>query len=62
MDDDGLLEAAATGARRAGVHLLRAVSEVVAGVMAFADEIGKAFDGDSEEDGAEHIDVENDDS
>ena len=58
MDDDGLLGAAATGARRAGVHLLRAASEVVAGLMAFAEEVGKAFDGD--EDGVERIDVEND--
>jgi hypothetical protein len=59
MDDDGLIGAAAAGARRAGVHLLRAASEVVAGVIAFAEEVGKAFD--SSEDGVERIDVEGDD-
>lgn len=58
MDDGALLEAAATGARRAGVHLLRAASEVVAGLLAFAEEVGKAFDGDTES--VEHIAVEGD--
>jgi hypothetical protein len=61
MDDDGLLDAAAVGARRAGVHLLRAASEVVAGLVAFVEEIGKAFGDDDDEDGVEHINVEDDD-
>ena len=55
MIDDRFIEAAATGARRAGTHALRAAAEVLAAVMAFADEMSKAFDDDDE---IERIEVE----
>lgn len=58
MIDDRLVEAVTTGARRAGVHAMRAASEVVAAVFAFVDEVANAFD---EPEPPEHITVETDD-
>lgn len=42
------------------MHALRAAGEIVAGVMAFAEEIGHAL-ADDEDDVPEHIPVESDD-
>ena len=58
MISQRLVEAATTGAKRAGVHAMRAASELVAAVLAFADEIGGAFGDDAEDDDVEHIPVE----
>jgi hypothetical protein len=46
--DDGpeLSEAARRGLQRAAVHLMKAAIEVVAGVGAFLEELGKGTDGD----------------
>jgi len=60
MDSDRLMSAAVVGAKRAGFHALRAASEVIAGVAAFADELRNALQ-DVDDDGVEHIDVEPDD-
>ncbi|MDP2622625.1 MAG: hypothetical protein Q8Q29_02370 [Actinomycetota bacterium] len=55
-----LSEAARRGLQRAGVHLMKAAIEVVAGLSAFLEEMGKVGDderrGDAE--GPQHIDVE----
>lgn len=55
-----LSEAARRGLQRAGVHLMKAAIEVVAGLSAFLEEMGKVGDdehgGDGE--GPQHIEVE----
>ncbi|MEE9582542.1 MAG: hypothetical protein V3W36_06330 [Acidimicrobiia bacterium] len=54
---DELSEAARRGLQRAGVHLMKAAIEVVEGISAFLEEIGR--DDDSEdESGPERIEVE----
>lgn len=63
MDDlPELTEAARRGLQRAVVHLMKAAIEVVAGVGAFLEEMGKASDqpGDDPDSGANrhHIPVE----
>ena len=60
MDDPQELgEAARRGMQRAGVHLMKAAIEVVAGLSAFLEELGKASDGEEEEgEGPERIEVE----
>lgn len=61
MIDDRLIEAAAAGAKRASVHAMRAGAEIVAALMVFAEEIGKALD-DDDDVAPEHIEVEDDDA
>jgi hypothetical protein len=52
-------EAARRGAQRAAVHLMKAAIEIVAGLSAFLEEMGKARDDDGDEDGRpQHIEVE----
>jgi len=62
MDDmPELSEAARRGLQRAAVHLMKAAIEVVAGVSAFLEEMGRASDDDHESgDGGspQHIPVE----
>jgi hypothetical protein len=61
MDDhEDLTDAARRGLQRAAVHLMKAVIEVVAGLGAFLEEMGKTQDGDRGEDGdgRQHIEVE----
>ena len=60
---DGLGElgdAARRGMQRAGVHLMKAAIEVVAGISAFLEEVGTAAPGrpDEDDDGPERIEVE----
>ena len=56
MDDvPELSEAARRGLQRAAVHLMKAAIEVVAGVGAFLEELGKASESPDEGDqGGEH--------
>jgi len=59
MDDPAeMSEAARRGLQRAAVHLMKAAIEVVAGVSAFLEEMGKRQDGEGEADGPQHIEVE----
>ncbi|MEX1208864.1 MAG: hypothetical protein WEE36_09755 [Acidimicrobiia bacterium] len=61
MDEpEDLGDAARRGAQRAAVHLMKAAIEVVAGLSAFLEEVGKVRDdGDAEQDdGPQHIEVE----
>jgi hypothetical protein len=62
LDLGELSEAARRGMQRAGVHLMKAAIEVVAGLGAFLEEIQAASprrDGDGDdEDGPQHIEVE----
>jgi len=61
MDDrEDLSEAARRGLQRAAVHLMKAAIEVVAGLGAFLEEMGRTQDGDRRDEGGErqHIDVE----
>ncbi len=61
-DDRDLRDAARTGARRAGYHLIRAGWEVLAGVGAFLEEVRKVVredEGDTRP-GPQHIPVEED--
>lgn len=56
---DELSDAARRGLQRAAVHLMKAAIEVVEGISAFLEEIGRDADGDDEDDdGREHIEVE----
>lgn len=58
-EQEELSEAARRGMQRAGVHLMRAAIEVVAGLSAFLEEVQAASgeDGDADE-GPERIEVE----
>lgn len=56
MSED-LSEAARRGLQRAGVHLMKAAIEVVEGISAFLEEVGRTEDAEDES-GPEHIDVE----
>lgn len=61
MDEpEDLGDAARRGAQRAAVHLMKAAIEVVAGLSAFLEEVGKARDDEDPEqdDGPQHIEVE----
>lgn len=61
MDDrDELSDAARRGLQRAAVHLMKAAIEVVAGLGAFLEEMGRTQDGERGEEGGErqHIEVE----
>lgn len=61
MDDhEDLTDAARRGLQRAVVHLMKAAIEVVAGLGAFLEEMGKTQDGDRGDDGDErqHFEVE----
>lgn len=61
MDErEDLGDAARRGAQRAAVHLMKAAIEVVAGLSAFLEEVGKAKDGgdDAGDDGPQHFEVE----
>ena len=51
-------EAARRGLQRAGVHLMKAAIELVAGLSAFLEEMAGADDPDDEASGPEHIEVE----
>jgi hypothetical protein len=55
-----LSEAARRGLQRAGVHLMKAAIEVVAGLSAFLEEMGKVGDDEhrGDEAGPQHIEVE----
>jgi hypothetical protein len=56
-----LTEAARRGLQRAGVHLMKAAIEIVAGIGAFLEEMGKASDDHDPDEGDEprqHIPVE----
>ena len=57
MIPDKLADAIVAGAKRAGVHAVRAATETLAAVTAFIDEVAGAF-ADDAEDGAQHIEVE----
>lgn len=61
MDEpEDLGDAARRGAQRAAVHLMKAAIEVVAGLSAFLEEVGKVRDDEDPEqdDGPQHIEVE----
>ncbi|HSM01123.1 MAG TPA: hypothetical protein VK960_01610 [Acidimicrobiia bacterium] len=61
MDDrEELTDAARRGLQRAAVHLMKAAIEVVAGLSAFLEEMGRGPDGErGDEDGErQHIEVE----
>ena len=51
-DGPDFAEAARLGARRAGIHMVKAGYEVLAGVSAFLEELRKATGDESEEDAA----------
>jgi hypothetical protein len=56
-----LSEAARRGMQRAGVHLMKAAIEVVAGLSAFLEEMGassRRAHGDEDHDPPQHIEVE----
>ncbi len=54
-----LSDAARRGMQRAAVHLMRAAIEVVEGVGAFLEELGRsADDAEDDDEGPEHIEVE----
>jgi hypothetical protein len=56
---DELSDAARRGLQRAGVHLMKAAIEVVEGISAFLEEIGRDSDEEDDGDGGrEHIEVE----
>jgi len=57
MIPDKLTAAVVAGAKRAGVHAVRAAAESLAAVTAFFDEVAGAFS-DDEDDAPEHIEVE----
>ena len=57
MIPDKLATAIAAGAKRAGIHALRAAGEAVAAVTAFVDEVASAFRPE-DDDAPEHIEVE----
>ena len=61
MDEpEDLGDAARRGVQRAAVHLMKAAIEIVAGLSAFLEEVGKARDeGEGgDDDGPQHIEVE----
>ncbi len=55
---DELSDAARRGLQRAGVHLMKAAIEVVEGISAFLEEIGRDAAEDEDDDGPEHIEVD----
>ena len=59
QDFHELSDAARRGLQRAGVHLMKAAIEVVAGLSAFLEEINAASPDDEDDDrGPQRIDVE----
>jgi hypothetical protein len=60
MDErEDITEAARRGLQRATVHLMKAAIEVVAGLGAFLEEMGRTQDGDDDDgDTRQHIEVE----
>jgi hypothetical protein len=59
-EPEDLGDAARRGAQRAAFHLMKAAIEVVAGLSAFLEEVGKVRDGadSDDDDGPQHIEVE----
>ena len=55
---DELSDAARRGLQRAGVHLMKAAIEVVEGISAFLEEIGRESGDEPDDDGPERIEVE----
>ena len=60
MDDrEDLTDAARRGLQRAALHLMKAAIEVVAGLGAFLEEMGKTQDGEADEgEPRQHFEVE----
>jgi len=60
MDErEELTDAARRGLQRAAVHLMKAAIEVVAGLSAFLEEMGRQHEGEDGDDGGrQHIEVE----
>lgn len=57
MSDD-LSEATRRGLQRAGVHLMKAAIEIVEGISAFLEELGREASDDDDDPGPERIEVE----
>jgi hypothetical protein len=57
LDFHELSEAAKRGMQRAGVHLMKAAIELVAGLSAFLEEVGRSDEPETD-DGPERIEVE----
>lgn len=58
QDFGELSDAARRGLQRAGVHLMKAAIEVVAGLSAFLEEMNATESGGDDDSGPEHIEVE----
>lgn len=57
-DDPELTEAVRIGLRRAGYHVMRAGSELLAGISAFLEAVGGSSSGEDDQPKSQRIEVE----